>query len=67
MKESKAQEMITKNGQIDLYKKREDFAVNEIKSNEDKFSYLDKSYYRVRFKYAVGTTKGSGSKSRPFC
>ena len=47
--------------------KREDFAVNEIKSNEDKFSYLDKSYYRVRFKYAVGTTKGSGSKSRPFC
>ena len=47
--------------------KREDFAVNEIKSNEDKFSYLDKSYYRVRFKYAVGTTKGSGGKSRPFC
>ena len=50
-----------------LIQKREDFAVNEIKSNEDKFSYLDKSYYRVRFKYAVGSTKGSGSKSRQFC
>jgi len=47
--------------------KREDFAADEIKSNEDKFSYLDKSYYRVRFKYAVGTTKGSGGKSRTFC
>ena len=50
-----------------LIQKREDFAVNEIKSNEDKFSYLDKSYYRVRFKYAVGTTKGASGKSRPFC
>jgi len=52
-----------------LIKKREDFAVNEIKSNEDKFSYLDKSYYRVRFKYAVGSTKAKkpGNKSRPFC
>ena len=49
--------------------KREDFAVNEIKSNEDKFSYLDKSYYRVRFKYAVGSRKPkkTGNKSRPFC
>mgnify|MGYP003132236963 CR=1 FL=1 len=51
-----------------LIQKREDFAVNEIKSNEDKFSYLDKSYYRVRFKYAVGSTKPKKTgKSRPFC
>jgi len=50
-----------------LIQKKENFAVNEIKSNEDKFSYLDKSIYRVRFKYAVGTTKGSSGKSRPFC
>jgi len=52
-----------------LIQKREDFAVNEIKSNEDKFSYLDKSYYRVRFKYAVGSRKPkkTGNKSRPFC
>jgi len=38
--------------------KREDFAVNEIKSNEDKFSYLDKSYYRVRFKYMMRLSRG---------
>ena len=40
-----------------MIQKKENFAVNEIKSNEDKFSYLDKSIYRVRFKYAVGSTK----------
>lgn len=45
--------------------KKEEFA-DEIKSNEDKFSYLDKSYYRVRFKYAVGSRKPSSS-SRTFC
>ena len=52
-----------------LIQKKENFAVNEIKSNEDKFSYLDKSIYRVRFKYAVGSTKPKkkGNKSRPFC
>tara|TARA_R100000353_G_scaffold37924_2_gene30047 strand:- start:601 stop:2787 length:2187 start_codon:yes stop_codon:yes gene_type:complete len=52
-----------------LIQKKENFAVNEIKSNEDKFSYLDKSIYRVRFKYAVGSTKAkkTGNKSRPFC
>jgi len=51
-----------------LIQKREDFAVNEIKSNEDKFSYLDKSYYRVRFKYAVGSRKAKKTgQSRPFC
>ena len=52
-----------------LIQKKENFAVNEIKSDEDKFSYLDKSIYRVRFKYAVGSTKPKkkGNKSRPFC
>jgi hypothetical protein len=45
--------------------KKEEFA-DEIKSNEDKFSYLDKSFYRVRFKYAVGSRKPSSS-SRTFC
>jgi len=52
-----------------LIQKKENFAVNEIKSNEDKFSYLDKSIYRVRFKYAVGSRKAKkkGNKSRPFC
>ena len=51
-----------------LIQKKENFAVNEIKSNEDKFSYLDKSIYRVRFKYAVGSTKPKKTgKSRPFC
>ena len=51
-----------------LIQKKENFAVNEIKSDEDKFSYLDKSIYRVRFKYAVGSTKTKKTgKSRPFC
>ena len=51
-----------------LIQKKENFAVNEIKSNEDKFSYLDKSIYRVRFKYAVGSTKPKKTgSSRPFC
>jgi len=45
--------------------KKEEFA-DEIKSDEDKFSYLDKSYYRVRFRYAVGSRKPSSS-SRTFC
>ena len=45
--------------------KKEEFA-DEIKSNEDKFSYLDKSFYRVRFKYAVGSRKPSSS-TRLFC
>jgi hypothetical protein len=45
--------------------KKEEFA-DEIKSDEDKFSYLDKSFYRVRFKYAVGSRKPSSS-SRTFC
>ena len=51
-----------------LIQKKESFAVNEIKSNEDKFSYLDKATYRVRFKYAVGSRKRKKTgSSRPFC
>mgnify|MGYP003113536090 CR=1 FL=1 len=51
-----------------LIQKKENFAVNEIKSNEDKFSYLDKATYRVRFKYAVGSRKRKKTgSSRPFC
>ena len=49
-----------------LIEKRKDFAVDEIKSNEDRFSYLDKSYYRVRFKYFKKSRKASKS-SRTFC
>ena len=51
-----------------LIRKKENFAVNEIKSNEDKFSYLDKSIYRVRFKYVVGSRKPKKTgSSRQFC
>ena len=39
---------------------------DEIKSNEDKFSYLDKSFYRVRFKYIKKSRKPSKS-TRTFC
>jgi len=49
-----------------LIEKRKDFAVDEIRSNEDRFSYLDKSYYRVRFKYFKKSRKPSKS-SRTFC
>ena len=49
-----------------LIEQRKDFAVDEIKSNEDRFSYLDKSYYRVRFKYIKKSRKPSRS-SRTFC
>ena len=31
------------------------------------FSVLDKSFYKVRYKYATGVRKKKGSKSRPFC
>jgi len=42
---------------------------DEITSKEDSFSYLDKSYYRVRFKYIKKSRKANkaGNKSRPFC
>ena len=38
-----------------------------LKNNPEGFSILDKSYYKVRYKYDVGTKKGSKSKSRRFC
>ena len=39
---------------------------DEIVSKEDSFSYLDKSYYRVRFKYIKKSRKPSKS-TRTFC
>ena len=44
--------------------KKENMA-DEIKSKEDAFSYLDKSFYRIRFKY-IKKARGGG-KSRRFC
>ena len=44
--------------------KKENMA-DEIKSKEDAFSYLDKSFYRIRFKYIKKSRKGG--KSRRFC
>ena len=40
-----------------------------IDEKEDGFSTLDKSYYKVRYKYVVGSKKQKkkGNKSRPFC
>jgi len=46
-------------------KKKDKFA-DEIVSKEDKTSYLDKSYYRVRFKYIKKSRKPSKS-TRQFC
>tara|TARA_R100000030_G_scaffold38593_1_gene28901 strand:+ start:394 stop:2199 length:1806 start_codon:yes stop_codon:yes gene_type:complete len=55
----------------------DDWAENTIELNlsetiddkEDGFSTLDKSYYKVRYKYVVGSKKKykKGNKSRPFC
>ena len=39
---------------------------DEIRSKEDAFSYLDKSFYRVRFKYIKKSRKPSKS-TRTFC
>jgi len=44
--------------------KKENMA-DEIKSKEDEFSYLDKTFYRIRFKYIKKSRKGG--KSRRFC
>ena len=44
--------------------KKENMA-DEIKSKEDAFSYLDKTFYRIRFKYIKKSRKGG--KSRRFC
>ena len=38
-----------------------------IPNKPGKGSTLDKSYYAVRYKYDVGTTKGASGESRPFC
>jgi hypothetical protein len=38
----------------------------QVASQPSGFSYLDKSNYKVRYKYAVGSRK-SGGKSRRFC
>ena len=38
-----------------------------IPNKPGKGSTLDKSFYAVRYKYAIGTTKGASGKSRPFC
>ncbi len=46
-------------------KEKKEFA-DEITSKEDRFSYLDKSYYRVRFKYIKKSRKPSKS-TRTFC
>lgn len=52
---------------------QEDWAKDVIKlsidSKEDGFSYLDASYYKVRYKYAKGSRKPNkeGNKSRRFC
>jgi hypothetical protein len=46
---------------------KEKKATTPIKNIPKKGSTLDKSYYAVRYKYDVGTTKGKGGKSRPFC
>jgi len=46
-------------------KEKKEFA-DEIVSKEDRFSYLDKSYYRVRFKYIKKSRKPSKS-TRTFC
>jgi len=47
---------------------KEKFA-DEIISKEDSFSYLDKSYYRVRFKYIKKSRKANkpGNGTRKFC
>ena len=50
-----------------LIQKREDFA-DYIDSKPSGFSYLDKSYYKIRFKYVVGSRKAKKTgKSRKFC
>ena len=38
-----------------------------IKNDPNGFSTLDKSYYKVRYKYNTASAKGKGGKSRKFC
>ena len=49
-----------------LIKETKSKFADEIKSNEDKWSSLDKSFYRVRFKYIKKSRKPSKS-TRTFC
>ena len=46
---------------------KEKKATTPIPNIPKKGSTLDKSYYAVRYKYDVGTTRGKGGKSREFC
>ena len=38
-----------------------------IENNPKKNSQLDKSYYKVRYRYALGTGKSTSTNTRPFC
>jgi hypothetical protein len=49
-----------------LIKETKSKFADEIRSKEDEFSYLDKSFYRVRFKYIKKSRKPSKS-TRTFC
>ena len=46
--------------------KKEELAKDYIDSKPSGFSYLDKSFYKIRFKYAIGSSKASSS-TREFC
>ena len=46
--------------------KKEELAQDYITDKPSGFSYLDKSFYKIRFKYAIGSSKASSS-SREFC
>jgi len=46
--------------------KKENLAKDYIDSKPSGYSYLDKSYYKIRFKYAIGSSKSSSS-TREFC
>tara|TARA_B100001094_G_scaffold7119_1_gene6365 strand:- start:8335 stop:10143 length:1809 start_codon:yes stop_codon:yes gene_type:complete len=46
--------------------KKEELAQDYITDKPSGFSYLDKSFYKIRFKYAIGSSKASSS-SRTFC
>jgi len=49
-----------------LIEENKKFARDQIDSKASGFSYLDKSFYKIRFKYVVGSRKSSSS-TRTFC
>ena len=49
-----------------LIEQNKKFAKDQIDSKPSGFSYLDKSFYKIRFKYVVGSRKSSSS-TRTFC